>query len=150
MQRLETKVGSQEACFRRCCIYRVEKLAVHATLGKQVCTMNGLKAKNQLCKRYSCSCSVTQSCPAPCGPLDYSPPGSCVHGIFQARILELVDISTPRGPSRPRDWTHCVLFIAGGFFTLWPLKLVAQSCPTLRDPMDYVAHRAPLSMEFPR
>ena len=36
-------------------------------------------------------------------PKDYSLPGSSVHGIFQARILEWVAISFPRGPSRPRD-----------------------------------------------
>ena len=31
---------------------------------------------------------VAQSCPTVCDPMDCSPPGSCVHGIFQARILE--------------------------------------------------------------
>ena len=36
-------------------------------------------------------------------PVDYSPPTSSVHGILQARILELVAISFPRGSSRPRD-----------------------------------------------
>ena len=35
-----------------------------------------------------CVCSVTQSCPALCDPMDCSPPGSSVCGIFQARILE--------------------------------------------------------------
>ena len=33
-------------------------------------------------------CSVTQLCPTLCNPMDYSSPGSSVHGIFQARILE--------------------------------------------------------------
>jgi len=31
---------------------------------------------------------VAQSCPTLCNPMDCSPPGSSVHGIFQARILE--------------------------------------------------------------
>ena len=31
---------------------------------------------------------VTQSCPTPSDPMDCSPPGSSVHGIFQARVLE--------------------------------------------------------------
>jgi len=31
---------------------------------------------------------VAQSCPTPCDPMDCSPPGSSVHGIFQARVLE--------------------------------------------------------------
>ena len=37
-----------------------------------------------------------QSCPTLCGPIDYNPQGSFVHGILQARILEWVDISFPR------------------------------------------------------
>ena len=40
------------------------------------------------------ACSVAQSCPTICDPMDYSPPGSSVHGIFQARILEWVAISS--------------------------------------------------------
>ena len=51
-------------------------------------------------------CSVTQWYPTLCGPMDYSPPGFSVHGIFQARILEWVAISSSRGPSWPRDQTH--------------------------------------------
>ena len=35
---------------------------------------------------------VTQSCPTLCDPMDCSPPGSSVHGILQARILEWVAI----------------------------------------------------------
>ena len=38
--------------------------------------------------------------------MDCSPPGSSVHGISQARILEWVAISFSRGASRPRHWTH--------------------------------------------
>ena len=34
-----------------------------------------------------------QSCPTPCDPIDGSPPGSSVHGIFQARVLEWVAIA---------------------------------------------------------
>ena len=47
------------------------------------------------------------------------PPGSYVHGIFQARILEQVAISFSRGSSRLRDRTH-VSCIAGRFFTTEP------------------------------
>ena len=46
---------------------------------------------------------VAQSCPTLCDPMDCSPPGSSVHGIFQARILEWVAISFSRGSSPPRD-----------------------------------------------
>ena len=50
---------------------------------------------------------VTQSCPTLCNPMDRSSPGSFVHGILQARILEWVAISSSRVSSRPRDWTTC-------------------------------------------
>ena len=46
-----------------------------------------------------------QSCPTLCDPLDCSPAGSSVHGIFQARILEWVATSYSRGYSQPEDWT---------------------------------------------
>ena len=45
---------------------------------------------------------VAQSCPTLCDPVDCSPPGSSVHGILQAGILEWVTISFSRGSSRPR------------------------------------------------
>ena len=42
---------------------------------------------------------VAQSCPTLFDPMNYSPPGSSVHGIFQARLLEWVAISFSRGSS---------------------------------------------------
>ena len=56
--------------------------------------------------RTCCCCSVAKSCPTPCDPKSYSPPGSSVHGILQARISELVASSFFRGPSQPRDRTQ--------------------------------------------
>ena len=52
-------------------------------------------------------CSVAQSCPTLCDPTDCSRPGSSVHGVFQARMLKWVAISSCRGYSSPRDW-KCV------------------------------------------
>ena len=52
------------------------------------------------------NCPVAQSCPTLCGPMDCSPPGSSVHGIFQARILDWVAIPYFRGSSWPRDRSH--------------------------------------------
>ena len=46
---------------------------------------------------------VAQSCPTICDPVDCSPPGSSVHEILQARILEWVAIPFSRGSSHPRD-----------------------------------------------
>ena len=77
-----------------------------------------------------------------------SPPGSSVHGIFQARILECVAFSSSRQSSRPRGWTHIsyVPFIGRQIVSQWAtwetIKMfvqfssVAQSCPTLCDPMN--------------
>ena len=56
-----------------------------------------------------------------CYPMDCSPPGSSVHGIPQARILERVSISFSRGSSRRRNWTQ-VSCIAGRSFTNWAMK----------------------------
>ena len=51
-------------------------------------------------------CSVTQSCPTLWDPMDRSPPGSSVHGILQARILEWVAMPSSRASSQPGDQTH--------------------------------------------
>ena len=61
---------------------------------------------------------VARWCPTLCDPMDYSLPGSSLHGIFQARILEWVDISFSRRSSQPRDWTQ-VSHIVGKGFTVW-------------------------------
>ena len=68
------------------------------------------------------ACLVTKSCPTLCNPMNYSPPGSLVHGIFQARILEWVAISFSRGSSQPRDRTHssCTFCSADELFTSEP------------------------------
>ena len=58
------------------------------------------------------------SCPTLCNPMVCSPPGSSIHGILQARILERVAMSFSRGSSWPRDGTQ-VSCIAGRFFTVW-------------------------------
>ena len=60
---------------------------------------------------------VAQSCLTLCNPMDCSPPGSSVHGILQARILEWVAISFSRESSEPRDRTQ-VSCIAGRRFNL--------------------------------
>ena len=53
--------------------------------------------------------------------MDCSLSGSSVHGIFQARVLEWIAISFPRGSSRPRNRTQ-VSHIAGRHFTVWATK----------------------------
>ena len=86
-------------------------------------------------------CEVAQSCPTLCDPMDGSLPGSVIHGIFQARILEWAAISFARDLPNPGiEPTFPAL--AGEFFTTShqgsPTKCscccsVTQSCPTLLD-----------------
>jgi len=108
---------------------------------------------------------VSQSCPTLCDTTDCSPPGSFLHGIPQSRILEWVAIPLSRASSWPRGQTQ-VSSIVGRFFTIWAMRealymciyiwnvdalcniyiyiyislsqirSVAQSCPTLCDPMN--------------
>ena len=68
---------------------------------------------------------VIQSCLTLCNHMNCSPPGSSVHGILQATILEWVVVPFSRGSSQPRDWTQ-VSCIAGGFFTVWATRKVQK------------------------
>ena len=60
--------------------------------------------------------------------MDCSPPGSSVHGILQARILEWVAMPSSRGSSRPRGWTWVsgVSFNVGRFFTEYSLQNILR------------------------
>ena len=63
-------------------------------------------------------CLVAQLCPTLCDPMDYSPLGSSVHEILQARILKWLAMPSSRGSSQPRDWTQ-VSCLVGWFFIVW-------------------------------
>ena len=89
---------------------------------------------------------LLQSCPTLCHPVDCSPPGSSVHRILQARILDWVAMPSSKKSSWPRNWNH----ISCGVFTTEPLRKhlyihiyayiyissVVQLCLTLCNPMD--------------
>ena len=66
-------------------------------------------------------CVYAQLCQTLCDPMDCSPPGSSVHVILQARMLEWVAMPSSRVSSQRWDWT-CVSWIAGRFFTSWVTK----------------------------
>ena len=84
-----------------------------------------------------CACSVAQSCPTLCDPMDYSLPSFSVHGIFQARILEWVAnciyyyyvwphcmacgilVPWPRIGPRPPQWKHPVLTYSRSFLIIY-------------------------------
>ena len=94
-------------------------------------------------------CFAIQLCPTLCDPMNCSPPGSFVYGIFQPRILQWFAISYSRGSSWHRDWTpisctSCIGRLILYHWVTWEAPYVhaaaaaksLQSCPTLRDPMD--------------
>ena len=90
------------------CIYMVESLC---------CTYETITT---LLTSYAMLCAKSlQSSLTLCDPMVYSPPGSAVHGILQARILKWLAIPSSRGSSGPRDHTHvpCISCFAGGFFS---------------------------------
>ena len=100
-------------------------------------------------------CLVAQLCLPLFYPVDCSPPGSSVHGIFQARILKVVSISYSR------DWPVSLASpaLAGRTFVtsaFWEARnivcccccLVAQSCLTICDPWT-VSTRLPCPWDFP-
>ena len=81
---------------------------------------------------------VAQSCPTLCDPVDCTLPGSSIHGIFQAIVLEWIAISFSRGSSRPRDRTQ-VSHIAGRRFNLWAIR-ADTPLPSLpaREVMNFI------------
>ena len=83
---------------------------------------NSTAVLQKIRSRITICCMRAQSlqlCPILCEPKDCSPPGSSVHGIFQARTLEWVAMPSSRGSSQARDWT-CISCIAGEFFNAEP------------------------------
>ena len=97
------------------------------------------------CRKVKSESEVTESCPTLSNPMDCGPPGSSIHGIFQARVLEWVAISFSRGSSPPRDRTQVSALQTDALPSEPPgkpyMQLAAaakslQSCPTLCDPID--------------
>ena len=73
-------------------------------------------------KQWQWQCSHAkslQSCPTLGHPVDCRPPGSSVHGVLQARILEWVTISCSRGSFWPRAWTRVSLVSCTGRWVLY-------------------------------
>ena len=98
-----------------------------------VLTMSQLPSKVILCT-FLVGCLVAQLCLTLCNPMDCSPPGSSVHGILQARILEWVAMPFSRGSSWPGDRT-CVSrssCSAGRFFSTEPLGKLWEAPFTIR------------------
>ena len=104
---------------------------------------------------------VVQSCPTLCDPMDCSPPGSSVHGISQARILEWVAISFSRGPpilgiqpGSPALRADSLLLSCWGrqfmaHISSVQFSSVAQWCPTLHNLMDHSTPGLPVHYQLP-
>ena len=75
-----------------------------------------------ICIHTSMRAKSLQLCSTLCDPMDCSLPGSSVHGLLQAGMLEWVAMPSYRGTFQPRDRIHvfCSYCIAGGFFTAKP------------------------------
>ena len=67
--------------------------------------------------------------------MNCSLPGSSIHGIIQARILELVAIPFSRGSSQPRDQT-LIFYIAGRFFTVWVTREIKLASSSIGPKME--------------
>ena len=80
--------------------------------------------------------NIAQSCPTLCDPVDCSLPGSSVHGIFQAIVLEWIAISFSSGSSQPRDWTQ-VSCIVVRRFTIWATREVDWGNSLLRSSLTF-------------
>ena len=74
-----------------------------------------------------------QSCPTLCDPMDCSPPGSSVHGILQARILDWAAILSSRGSSRPRDQAQVSYISCVGRRVLYHECHLGSRAPGLGD-----------------
>ena len=74
---------------------------------------------------------IARPCPTVCDPTDHRPPGSSLHEISQARILERVAISFSRGSSQSRDWTW-VSWIAGRLYQWATREALYLQVPHLR------------------
>ena len=79
---------------------------------------------------------VAQSCLTLCNPMDCSLPGSSIHGILQARVLEWVAISFSK--------VHCTLL-----FSQHQFSSVTPLCSTLCDPMDCSTPGLPVHHQLP-
>ena len=90
---------------------------------------------------------VAQLCPTLCDPMDCNPPGSSIHGILQARILEQVAVPSSRRSSQPQDWTQ-VAYIAGRFFSIWATREALKSVwVTMKSLAQCVRMWRPLTQE---
>ena len=79
------------------------------------------------------TCLLFNCCLTLCDPVDCSLPGSSIHGISQARILEQVAISFSRGSSWSRDWT-CICCSGRQILCCWATQERFQAGAPVKIP----------------
>ena len=84
-------------------VFSSTRIRKHQFSGTQSSLWSNCHICIQLLKKPSCCARSLQSCPILCDPMDSSPPGSSVHRLLQASILEWVAMPFSRGPSRSKD-----------------------------------------------
>ena len=95
-------------------------------------------------------CWVAKSCPNILWPRDYNPPGSSIHGISQARVVEWVATSFSRGSPWPRNRTHIPCIGRRILYHWASCAMVSHSHVRLFVIPWTVACQAALSMRFSR
>ena len=83
--------------------------------------VNSKEIQTHIYMHVMCCAQLLQSCLLLCDSADYSQPGSSIHGILQARILEWVTMPSSRGSSQPGDWTCICLHLLHCRQILYPL-----------------------------
>ena len=120
-------------------MYVIERVIIHLWLSPISELYSNFLNLREIQRLWNVKVLVAQSLPTLCGPMDYVAPGSSVHGIFQARILEWVALPFSRGSSQPRDRTW-VSSTAGRYFTVWATKvnIIPKSWKLLRIDYNYI------------
>ena len=95
-----------------------------------------------------CIILLSQLCPTLCNPVDCSPPGSSVHGILQARILEWVAIPLSRGSTDPGIKTMCPAFQADPLQSEAPGKLLSTNMSALNLPAFWLSKHLQVQLLF--
>ena len=117
------------------------------------------------CMEVKSESEVAQSCPTLSDPMDCSLPGSSIHGIFQARILDWVAIAFSSIKNKTKQTNKKTQLLLGtemgykwrehidrcSIESIWEVQFssVTQSCPTLCSPMNCSSPGLPVHHQLP-